>query len=59
MKTTKIAGQIFSRSDHLITELQQLQSQLNHNRCLLKDKIDKLFANNRVGISHSIQKNSS
>lgn len=54
MKTTKIAGQIFSRSDHLIAELQQLQSQLNHNRCLLKDKVDKLFSGSRV--SHTFEK---
>ncbi len=53
MKTTKIAGQIFSRSDHLIMELQQLQSQLNHSRCQLKSKVDKLFSNSRSCHNHS------
>lgn len=47
MKTTKIAGTVFSRSDHLIIELKQLQNQLNHNRCRLKSKVDKLFTGKR------------
>jgi len=47
MKTTKIAGSAFSRSDYLITELQQLQNQLNLSRCQLKSKVDKLFNSNR------------